>query len=292
MRLSASPLSRYTGGVLGLLVASALVVSCGSSNNAASGATNAARGTPTPRATAAPLGSGRTFAKAPPFTIDVNKGYIATIKTDKGDIVVELNAKAAPYTVNNFVFLARQHFYDGLTCHHVVADFLAQCGDPKGDDTGNAGYTIPDEKSPLQHQTGAVAMAKGTTPNSAGSQFYILLAPHPELDGQDTVFGQVISGQDVANALMPRDPSQPNQPPGNTIISITIQETNTTPTPVRSRVHHTRRIRIRARPRAERRRRASWPGAEEAARRTVKTSGGRLTLNAGAGSTRRPGCLQ
>jgi cyclophilin family peptidyl-prolyl cis-trans isomerase len=223
-------LSKQYGLIAAALLAAAALVGCGTNNNS-SGNSAKGQGTPSARATAGPGGAGRTFAKAPAFTIDPDKGYIATIKTDKGDIVVQLNANAAPYTVNNFVFLARQHFYDGLTCHHVVQNFLAQCGDPLGNDTGNAGYTIPDEKSPLEHTAGAVAMARGSSPNSAGSQFYILLSPHPELNGQDTVFGQVISGLDVAQSFTPRDPSQPNAPAGDRIIGITIEETNATPTP-------------------------------------------------------------
>src|SRR5262249_42506003 len=110
--------------------------------------------------------------------------------------------------------------------------FVAQCGDPKGDGTGGPGYTIPDEKSPLLHDTGAIAMAKSSLPNSAGSQFYICLTAQHNLDGLYTVFGQVISGMDVAKALTPRDPStNPNAPPGSRILSITIQETSATPTP-------------------------------------------------------------
>ncbi|HZU78201.1 MAG TPA: peptidylprolyl isomerase [Dehalococcoidia bacterium] len=227
---------RRSGGGAALLLLCLLLAACSSNN-----ANNAAKGTPA-AATPVPGTSSRSFAKAPPFTIDVNKGYIATIKTDKGDIVVELNAKAAPLTVNNFVFLAQQHFYDGLTCHRVIPNFVAQCGDPKGDGTGGPGYTIPDEKSPLLHDTGAIAMAKPSrtdssgnsvpAPNSAGSQFYITLSPQPSLDGQYTVFGQVIQGMDVAQSLTPRDPSaNPSAPPGDRIISITIQVTDTTPTP-------------------------------------------------------------
>src|SRR5579884_1092143 len=170
---------RRSGGGAALLLLCLLLAACSSNN-----ANNAAKGTPA-AATPVPGTSSRSFAKAPPFTIDVNKGYIATIKTDKGDIVVELNAKAAPLTVNNFVFLAQQHFYDGLTCHRVIPNFVAQCGDPKGDGTGGPGYTIPDEPSPLKHDTGAVAMAKAG-PNTAGSQFYITMAPQPALDGNYT----------------------------------------------------------------------------------------------------------
>jgi cyclophilin family peptidyl-prolyl cis-trans isomerase len=173
-----------------------------------------------------------TFPKAPSFVINTSKGYNADIKTDKGDIIIQLNAKAAPLTVNNFVFLAQQHYFDGLTCHRVIPGFVAQCGDPKGDGTGGPGYTIPDEPSPLKHGLGAIAMAK-SGPNTAGSQFYITLAPQPQLDGGYTVFGQVISGMNVVQQLAPRDPmANPTAPPGDRIVSVTIMETDTTPTPV------------------------------------------------------------
>jgi len=214
----------------------AALAACGSNNNANKGANNGAPGGAGAQtagtAAARPGSAGRTFKNAPAFTIDKNKGYIATIKTKKGDIVVQLNAQAAPLTVNNFVFLARQHFYDGLTCHRVIPDFVAQCGDPQGDGGGGPGYTIPDEPGPLKHDTGVIAMAKASTPNSAGSQFYITLAPQPALDGGYTVFGQVISGMDAVRGLTPRDPSvNPNAPPGDVISAITIAETDTTPTP-------------------------------------------------------------
>ncbi|MHB8576139.1 MAG: peptidylprolyl isomerase [Dehalococcoidia bacterium] len=212
-----------------------LAAGCGSSNNSSKNSTVKTGATPrpagTPRSTPLPA---KPTLKAPPFTLDSTKGYMADIKTDKGDIIIELNAKAAPLTVNNFVFLARQHFYDGLTCFRVLPGFVAQCGDPKGDGTGGPGYTIPDEASPLKHDTGAIAMAKSALPNTAGSQFYITLAPQPSLDGNYTVFGQVISGQDVVNRLTPRNP-QDSPPPaglGDRMISITIAETSATPTPV------------------------------------------------------------
>jgi len=136
---------------------------------------------------------------------------------------VQLDAKAAPITVNNFVFLANQRFYDGLTCHRVIPGFVAQCGDPAGTGGGGPGYTIVDEASPLKHETGVIAMAKSAAPNSAGSQFYITLAPQPALDGRYTVFGKVSQGMDVVRQLRPRDPStNPNLPPGDQIISITV----------------------------------------------------------------------
>jgi peptidyl-prolyl cis-trans isomerase B (cyclophilin B) len=137
----------------------------------------------------------------PPITIDVTKKYIATIRTAKGDIKVELDPSAAPQTVNNFIYLAQNGFYDGLKFHRVEPSFVIQGGDPAGNGTGGPGYNIPPEIK-LAHIDGAIAMARqggpaATTPNS-GSQFYITIGAQTALDGQYTVFGKTISGIDVA----------------------------------------------------------------------------------------------
>ncbi|NLE99717.1 MAG: peptidylprolyl isomerase [Anaerolineales bacterium] len=139
------------------------------------------------------------------MAIDTSKSYEATIVTDKGDIVVNLDAAAAPQTVNNFVFLARQGFYDKLTFHRVEPDFVIQGGDPLGTGVGGPGYTVPAEIS-LTHGEGAIAMARqGDEANperaSSGSQFYIALEPLPTLDGAYTVFGQVVEGMDVVRSI-------------------------------------------------------------------------------------------
>lgn len=131
------------------------------------------------------------------MTIDANKAYKATIVTAKGTMEVALDAKAAPIAVNNFVFLAKDRFYDGLIFHRVEAGFVIQGGDPNGDGTGGPGYTIADEPSPLTHEAGVIAMAKTAAPNSAGSQFYVTLGAQPDLDGKYTVFGKLTSGGDV-----------------------------------------------------------------------------------------------
>lgn len=141
------------------------------------------------------------YAKAPPQTLDPAKKYAATIATAKGTIELSLDAKAAPVTVNSFVFLARDRFYDGLTFHRVVPGFVIQGGDPRGDGTGGPGYTIPDEASGLLHIEGALAMAKSATPDSAGCQFYVTLAAQPALDGKYTVFGKVTAGLDVVKKI-------------------------------------------------------------------------------------------
>ena len=121
----------------------------------------------------------------------------AIIEMAAGKIVVELYEKDAPGTVANFVKLAKQGFYNGLNFHRVVPGFVVQGGDPKGDGTGGPGYAIKDEVNTRKHLTGTMAMAKTAAPNSAGSQFYITLAPQPALDSGYTVFGQVVEGMDV-----------------------------------------------------------------------------------------------
>lgn len=158
------------------------------------------------------------YKSAPPITIDVNKTYVATIKTAKGSLVVELYPKDAPQTVNNFVFLARDGFYNRLTFHRVVPNFVIQGGDPKGDGTGGPGYVLPAEIK-AKHSKGAIAMARlGDEVNprrdSSGSQFYIALEPLPSLDGQYTAFGQVTQGMDVVSKIAV----------GDVIESVTIQE--------------------------------------------------------------------
>ncbi len=162
---------------------------------------------------------------APTLQIDVSKSYVATLHTVKGDIVIELLPQAAPVTVNNFVFLARQHYYDGVTFHRVLPGFVAQGGDPAGTGSGGPGYFIPNEDSDLTFDgPGVVAMANSGRDRN-GSQFFITYAARPDLNGGYTIFGRVTSGMDVAQSLAPRDPSKtPNAPPGDKINSITIDE--------------------------------------------------------------------
>lgn len=165
----------------------------------------------------------------PEMVIDPEKEYQATIKTSKGDIVIELDAETAPITVNNFVFLAREGWYDGVTFFRVLPGFVAQTGDPTESGLGGPGYELPAEIE-LLHQPGSVAMARrGDEANpdrlSSGSQFYIALEALPQLDEGYTVFGEVVEGMDVVQSLTPRDPSQnPDLPPGDEIITIEIEE--------------------------------------------------------------------
>ena len=145
------------------------------------------------------------FSEPPEMQIDPSKTYVATVSTTKGDIIVQLDAAAAPMTVNNFVFLSKRGFYSGLTFHRVEPDFVAQGGDPTGTGAGGPGYTIPAEIQ-LPHVEGAIAMARqGDDVNperaSSGSQFYITLKATPFLDEGYTAFGQVIAGMDVVQSV-------------------------------------------------------------------------------------------
>ncbi len=178
---------------------------------------------PVPTALVAPVDK-PTWPQAPALAIDPAKTYTATIETDKGTITAELYAKDAPKTVNNFVFLAKQGFYDGLTFHRVLPNFMAQGGDPKGDGTGGPGYTFEDEFSPAHPvDEGVLAMANAG-PNTNGSQFFITYSAQPQLNDKHTVFGKVTSGLDVAKQLIPRDPQTAPQYLGDAIKHVTITE--------------------------------------------------------------------
>ncbi len=158
------------------------------------------------------------------MTIDTTKQYIATMRTEKGDIVIELNAEKAPKTVNNFVNLAQKGFYNDTTFHRVITDFMAQGGDPTGTGTGGPGYTIIDEFTDLTHERGVISMANTGQPNTGGSQFFITFVPTPHLNGVHTVFGKVTSGMEVVEALFPRDPVANSDVAGDKILEITIEE--------------------------------------------------------------------
>ena len=138
----------------------------------------------------------------PAMQIDPAKSYGATIETNRGTIELELSSKDAPKTVNNFVFLAREGFYDGTTFHRVISDFMIQGGDPTGTGRGGPGYSFEDEVegNPLRHERGVISMANAG-PNTNGSQFFITHTPQPHLNGKHTVFGKVVKGQDVVDAI-------------------------------------------------------------------------------------------
>jgi len=154
--------------------------------------------------------------------IDPTKSYIAVVQTTKGAFTIELLPKAAPKTVNNFVFLAREGFYDGLTFHRVLPNFVAQGGDPKGDGTGGPGYTFEDEPVTMDYTEGTVAMANAG-PNTNGSQFFICLQDLPALPKNYTIFGRVVSGMDVVKSLQLIDPSR-GERGGDVMLKVTIEE--------------------------------------------------------------------
>ena len=157
------------------------------------------------------------------MTIDTARSYEAVIRTERGDVRITLLPEAAPRYVNNFVFLARDGFYDGITFHRVVPGFVAQAGDPTGTGTGSPGYDLAEERNGLPFEAGVLSMAKGGAVVS-GSQFFVTLAPTPHLEGDFTVFGRVASGLGVLQSLTPRDPQQPGQPHGDRILAIDIVE--------------------------------------------------------------------
>ena len=168
----------------------------------------------------------RQFTHCPPLEIDPSRQYLATIRTEKGDILLELYADRAPLAVNNFVFLARSGWYDGVTFHRVIHGVVAQAGDPSGTGFGGPGYAFISEIAPDLRfdQAGVLGMANAG-PDTNGSQFFIALAPNPGWDGNYTIFGQVIAGMNVVNGLTPRDPENSlDLPPGDLILSIIIEE--------------------------------------------------------------------
>ena len=171
------------------------------------------------------LGS-REFKTCPPFDIDPTKQYKATIHTEKGDIVMQLFADKAPLAVNSFVFLARQGWFNGVTFHRVIPGYVAQAGDPSGTGSGGPGYYFKNEaRTDLNFDKPGVVGMANAGPDTNGSQFFITYAPQPTLDGTYTVFAQVLKGMDVVESLTARDTQQtPGLPPGDKIISVTIEE--------------------------------------------------------------------
>jgi cyclophilin family peptidyl-prolyl cis-trans isomerase len=185
-------------------------------------------GEPAPDFSCNPTGNEPDQYEAPERVIHQGMDYIATITMKNGDqIVLDLYPEYAPITVNNFVFLACEGFYDGVTFHRVLPDFVAQGGDPTGTGSGGPGYTIADEANngvPFD-RAGLLSMAHRSTPHTTGSQFFITYRPAPELDPDFTVFGTVSEGMDVATSLTPRDPQRsPNAPPGDVIATIRVEE--------------------------------------------------------------------
>lgn len=176
---------------------------------------------------ALPEGASQQYSAAPPMSIDVNKQYFATFKMEKGgEFQIQLFPDKAPKTVNSFVFLARQGFYDGVTFHRVLEGFMAQGGDPTGTGTGGPGYQFEYEPNDLTFdKAGVVAMAnEGAGTPTNGSQFFITFGPADFLNGGYTIFGQVIEGMDVVNGITRRDPDQAPAFQGDVIETIEITE--------------------------------------------------------------------
>jgi len=162
----------------------------------------------------------KQYSAPPPMKIDPNKTYIATIDTTAGTMVAELWPKIAPQTVNSFVFLSREGYYDGVIFHRVIPGFMIQGGDPTGTGTGGPGYRLKAEFNDTKHDRGILSMARTNDPNSAGSQFFVMHGRSPHLDNQYTAFGKVNQGLEVIDKIAnaptgandrPRDPTKINK---------------------------------------------------------------------------------
>jgi cyclophilin family peptidyl-prolyl cis-trans isomerase len=164
------------------------------------------------------------WAKPPAMEIDPKKKYYAVLKTDMGAMKLELFADKTPNTVNNFVFLSRQGFYNETIFHRVIADFMAQGGDPTGTGTGGPGYKFEDEfHASLRHSKPGILSMANAGMNTNGSQFFITHVPTPWLDNKHSIFGQVVEGMDILMSIPPRDPTRPEYP-GVKIQTIEIEE--------------------------------------------------------------------
>jgi cyclophilin family peptidyl-prolyl cis-trans isomerase len=159
------------------------------------------------------------------MALEPDKDYHANLVTEKGTVKIRLFAEEAPETVNNFVFLAREGYFDGTTFHRVIEGFMAQGGDPTGTGTGGPGYSIPDEFHPdLRHDRPGMLSMANRGPNTGGSQFFITHVATPWLDDRHAVFGEVVDGMEVVNAFRERDPQQDPEP-GDRIERVEIEET-------------------------------------------------------------------
>ncbi len=184
------------------------------------GSTTSTTGGPTPE-----LVGTKQYSSAPHMLIDTTKQYLATIKMAKGgEFVIQLLPNKAPITVNSFVFLARQGYFNGVTFHRVLEGFMAQGGDPTGTGSGGPGYKFVNEANDLTFdKAGVVAMANAGR-DTNGSQFFIMFGPYGLSENDYTIFGQVINGMDVVNAITRRDPSKNPTFLGDVIESIAITE--------------------------------------------------------------------
>jgi cyclophilin family peptidyl-prolyl cis-trans isomerase len=166
----------------------------------------------------------KQWTTPPAMQIDPKKQYKARMETDKGTMVIELFADKTPLTVNNFVFLSREGYYDGVIFHRVIDNFMVQGGDPTGTGRGGPGYKFGDEfDASLKHDKQGILSMANAGPGTNGSQFFITHGPTPHLNGKHTVFGVVVEGLDVLMSIPARDPGNVNAPAVK-IISVTIEE--------------------------------------------------------------------
>jgi len=226
-----------------LVVVALLVAACGGGEPAPTSppetpaATEAAEVAEVTASKLEPAARADMYKEAPAMTIDPSKFYYATFKTDKGDIKVQLFADRAPNTVNNFVYLARDGFYNDTTFHRVIDGFMAQAGDPTGTGSGGPGYQFADEIYPggAFDRPGLLAMANAG-PGTNGSQFFFTFAPTDWLNGLHTIFGEIVEGQDVLDQITRRDPQADAGSTGDKLYTVVIEEGDSsnlpTPTPL------------------------------------------------------------
>jgi len=166
----------------------------------------------------------KTYALPPEMALKPGYEYYAKVVTEKGPMKIRLFAEEAPETVNNFVFLAREGYFDGTTFHRVIPDFMAQGGDPTSTGMGGPGYSIPDEFHPdLRHDRPGILSMANAGPNTGGSQFFVTYVATPWLDDRHAVFGEVVDGMDVVGTIRERDP-QRDREPGDAIERVEIEE--------------------------------------------------------------------
>lgn len=166
----------------------------------------------------------KQYSRAPEMALDPKKDYFATFQTERGPIKIKLFSQEAPLTVNNFVFLAREGFYDNTTFHRVLPNFMAQAGDPTATGRGGPGYKIRDEFHPkLRHNKAGILSMANAGSNTGGSQFFITHGPTPHLDNKHAIFGEVVEGMDNLMKLRLRDPDR-DPKPGDRIDRVEIEE--------------------------------------------------------------------
>ena len=219
--------SRMILGAAMLVATAMLVAACGDDPEPTPTPLRVETATPTAAdgssAGPSPTPGPQSYSSAPDLVIDTSKDYYATFVTERGEFRLRLFDDQVPRTVNNFVFLAREGFYNGVTFHRVIPGFMAQGGDPTGTGGGSPGYRFDDEFHPdLVHNAGVISMAN-SGPNTNGSQFFITFVPTPHLDGGHAVFGEVVEGMEVVNSISPRDPATAIEA-GDVIYTILIEE--------------------------------------------------------------------